>query len=139
MDLLILSNLISHLYKTYVNHKEMAVILGKVGCLVYPSTCDTFSLVVIEALASGLYVIASSYLRGIFDEFQAIGVLEYCNPTSSEMSKRMKAFLTREIDIYAFEKARQLIMEKYSWNSISGLLYDYFISFVKMGDQVAKN
>ena len=120
-------------YFGYLSHGEITNVLNESGCLVYPSTCDTFSLVVIEALASGLYVIASTYLRGIFDEFQNLGVLEYCDPTPHALSERMKNFLSKDIDILAFDRAYQLIKEKYSWYSISNSLYDHLLNFIVTG------
>ena len=121
-------------YLGYLSWEEISKVLNHSGCFVYPTTCDTFALVVLEALASGLYVIASSYLKGVFDEFQDLGVLEYCDPSPLEVSKRMEIFLSKDIDNSAFNKAYQLIKEKYSWNSISNSLYANFLNFIKERD-----
>ena len=61
----------------------------------YPSTCDVFPFVILEALSSGLHVLASDYLRGTFDRFESEGYLEYCSPTVDALQERMKEISQR--------------------------------------------
>lgn len=108
----------------FLEKPEINKIFARSGCLVYPSTCDTFSLVVIEALGSGLYVIASNYLKGIFDEFEQLGVLEYCDPNPIAFSERMKVYLNKTLDVSAFDKAKELVKKKYSWDFLCKKFYN---------------
>ncbi|MBF7730503.1 glycosyltransferase family 4 protein [Pseudomonas sp. N040] len=44
-----------------LSHEQLSVLLGKMDCLILPSRLDSFGMVVVEALASGLPVIVSDH------------------------------------------------------------------------------
>lgn len=56
---------------------ELVETYSKCDVFLAPTTCDTFSIVVEEALSSGMYVIASDKLKGKFDPFSHEGYLSY--------------------------------------------------------------
>ena len=56
---------------------ELVETYSKCDVFLAPTTCDNFPIVVEEALASGMHVIASDKLRGTFDPFSHEGYLSY--------------------------------------------------------------
>ena len=113
-------------YLGFQQGKGLAQLLRESDCHVYPTSCDGFALVVLEALASGLYVITSNHLRGVYDEFEKIGVLEYCSLEPGEIAQRMENFLTMEFSQNKPNEAFELIKERYSWVTITKSLFDWF-------------
>ena len=51
---------------------------------------NSFSIVVLEAFASGLYVLISSHLKGRFDDFVQLGYGEYVDPEPISMQIAME-------------------------------------------------
>jgi glycosyltransferase involved in cell wall biosynthesis len=113
------------------NKKELQSILSSSDCFIYPTTCDTFALVVIEALSAGTYAIVSDRLRGVYDKFEYMGVLEYCPPTAHALADQMQNFLAKSVPKKNFDIARQLILREYSWESITEKLFAEFRKLVK--------
>ena len=56
---------------------ELVETYSKCDVFLAPTTCDNYSIVVEEALSSGLHVIASDKLKGIFDPFSHEGYISY--------------------------------------------------------------
>jgi glycosyltransferase involved in cell wall biosynthesis len=65
---------------------ELNQMYGHCDIFLAPTTCDTFSIVVLEAFASGMYVLISSFLKGRFDDFINLGYGEYVDPNQKSMS-----------------------------------------------------
>ena len=53
------------IYHGVVDEREKAELYRNSDVLIYPSCADTFSLVILEALASGLYVLADDFFKGV--------------------------------------------------------------------------
>lgn len=121
-----LENVDHIVYLGFQHETKLAQLLRQSDCYVYPTSCDSFSLVVLEALASGLYVITSNYLRGVYDEFEKIGLLEYCSLEPSEIAQRMENFITREVNHNKSSDVSELIEKRYSWGSIAKSLFSWF-------------
>ena len=114
----------------FLSLPESARILRESDCFVYPTSCDSFPLVVLEALASGLYVIASDQLRGAFDEFEQIGILEYCPNNIDYFANRMINFIDVGVSKEKILEAQELISKKYSWEGVCRELYSYFDRYI---------
>lgn len=94
---------------------------------VYPTRGDPFPLVILEALASGLYVITSDALKGTFDEFEKLGFLEYCPNDPSELARRMlDATLHADQIRERRNRVHEFISERYGWEAVSRKLLDFF-------------
>lgn len=63
---------------TVISQTDLAETYRSADIFVYPTRSDVYPTVVLEALSSGLFVIASDMLTGIFDNYQKKGFLEYC-------------------------------------------------------------
>lgn len=64
-----------------VSQEELKTVLSKCDYFLFPSKCDTFGAVVIEAAMSGTYVYCSNMLRGEFDDLEQHEIREYIDPT----------------------------------------------------------
>ena len=95
--------------------------------LVFPTTArEQHPLVVVEALASGLFVITSLNLKGIFDTFYNEKALVYCEPTIKGVNKAMLETI-ENIDI--IRKNKQMFSElvrDYDWKNVTLKLFDKF-------------
>jgi glycosyltransferase involved in cell wall biosynthesis len=112
------------IYHGFVSEEELPLIYRNCDIFVFPtygiSHDEYFGLVVIEALASGDYVILSDGMKGIFDYFEKNNALEYVSVNPEKISERME---------YTFENisklkenvlnVRKYIEENYDWKSIS--------------------
>lgn len=113
-------------YHGFVDDEQLEYLMGKCDCLIYPTECDSFPLVVIEALEHGLYVITSDYMRGTFDEFEEMCALEYCHTDIDTLASRMENFLLnpRKMDV---NSVMMTIGNRYSWESIVKQLFNQIL------------
>ena len=119
-------------YHGAIESDELARVYRDADIFVYPSECDTFGNVVIEALASGLYVITSQYLKGIFDNFESMGFLEYVPRDPKTIAERMIAI---ESDPKFMNIDRHSLFDhvknNYDWSAISRKLFSSLQNLMK--------
>jgi glycosyltransferase involved in cell wall biosynthesis len=107
--------------------KKLATLYRNCDVFVYPSKADTFSLTVLEALSSGLYVLASDFLVGTFDDFKSRGYLEYINRNPLIISKRMSEIAVSKKELKRnIKKQYEYVKNNYDWKIITKKLYDEF-------------
>ena len=111
---------------------ELAELYRSCDVFVYPTECDNFGLVILEALSSGLYVITSEYLRGVFDDFEKLKYLEYQPRDPETIAKRMEE-IAKDKDILNHDRMKQYqhVKDNYSWEMISKKLFDFFFEVAK--------
>jgi glycosyltransferase involved in cell wall biosynthesis len=112
------------IYHGQVRDNELANIYRNCDVLVFPTYGikhdEYFGLVVIEALASGNYVIVSNEMRGIFDYFEKTGALEYVPLDPAQIAERMEnAHNNIETLKHNVLSVRAYIEENYDWKSIA--------------------
>lgn len=111
---------------------ELAELYRSCDVFVYPTACDTFGLVVIEALSSGLYVLSSEYFKGIFDDFEKLHYLEYLPRDPEAFARRMEEVAKDEAILSRDRmKQYQYSRDNYSWEKISKRLYDFFFEIAE--------
>ncbi len=64
-------------YHSFIAEEELRVLYRNCDVFLFPSYNEGFPLTVLEALASGLYVITSDTMMPRFDSFSKMGLLEY--------------------------------------------------------------
>ena len=124
----------SIVYHGRVEEEEMADIVGTMDFFVYPSTSDTFALVMVEALGSGCHVLTVEYFKGIYDEEEKLGYLEYLKKDPELIAEKI---LTASKEVNKFREQRieqaEFIKNKYSWENVveelSVILLEAFDNF----------
>jgi len=108
-----------------VNKEELPLKYREADVLVLPSINkgEAFGIVLIEALASGLAVIASNLpgVRSVFESDQQ-GLL--CIPGDvNDLKEKLRFFIDNHNELARMKKnARSLALEKYDWNKIGDKL-----------------
>ena len=118
-------------YHGVITDHELSELYRKSDIFVYPSHSDTYSLVTLEALSSGLYVLCSDYLKGNFDEFEN-KYLEYL-PLNIDYwhFKIFKIINNKDLIKHDKNAEYSYIKDNYSWEKISTKFYDCMKSFYK--------
>lgn len=121
-----LSKIVGFTYLGPVSEEVLSKLYSESDILVVPTMCDIFPLTVLEGASSGLYVIASAHLRGIFDDLQNNGFLCYTNPDPDSLAQTLRQVI-RNYDRKTFDRIKEhnYIKEKYSWSKIRESLYEY--------------
>lgn len=98
--------------------KEMSKYYNKAKAFIFPSTAEAFSLVIIEALSSGLPVIMKkNSLLDLTDDLKKI-ILFYNN--EDELRKIIKDKIEDEKERkIVSSKSRNIVEKRYSWDSVA--------------------
>lgn len=121
-------------YHGVVDDEELAKLYRDCDVFIYPSVSDNFGLVVIEALASGCYVLCSAKHRGIFDEFDQQKSLEYVEPFPEQFAAGVHKAIENIDKIRSpsrKKKAHDLVVETFDWESIGKRLSDQLLEWLK--------
>ncbi len=115
-------------YLGIVPENQLYEIYGKSDVFIYPSSCDTFGLVILEALSSGLFVITTDLFKGIFPEFEKVNGLYFCSNDKKCFSDAIK-YAINNIDHIRSKKEElhRLAKEYYDWKVVVRKLYDEMI------------
>jgi len=114
------------IYHGNLNDYNLISIYKKCDIFIFPSVIDIFPLVILEALASGMHVIVNETLRGAFDEFEKLGVLEYSEHTVDDILNRILKFNKNKQDKNIYKNVLSVI-KKYDWNEVDKELYNTFL------------
>jgi len=109
-------------YHGQLGDDELRRIYKKCDIFVFPSISDMFGLVVLEALAFGEYAIVNKTLKGVFDDFAELGVLEYAEHDPNDIAMRILKFRKN----FAQNKNVEELLKKYDWKEIDNKLYTIF-------------
>ena len=81
------------IYKHNITITELSVIYRNSDYLINPTMCDTFSMVTLEALSSGLYVIGSKLLQKIYMDYKSKINIEFLDANVDVFSNRIRKIL----------------------------------------------
>ena len=117
------------IYHGALNIDDLARLYRECDVFIYPSHLDLLPLVVLEALSSGLYVLAGDYLRGNFDDFEG-KYLEYISMDVDSFHKRVMD-IVRDRKIIEHDKREEYVYVKknYDWSVIAERFYGYMREF----------
>ena len=117
------------IYHGILSDTDLAKLYRKCDVFIYPSHGDTFSLVTLQALSSGLYVMCSDYLKGIFDDFEN-KYLEYLPLDIEKWYKRVNEIINNDSIIkHDKEEEYAFVENNYDWKIISEKFYEFMIKF----------
>ena len=119
-NLLRVSKYSNIVYHGLLNDLQLSELFRECDVFVYPTKCDQYPLVVLEALSSGLYCIISSYLSGSFDDFREMGYLSYSYPLPIALATAIEGAINN-IEIVKSRKQEiyNYICREYSWSRVA--------------------
>ena len=122
-------------YHGVLSDMDLARLYRECDVFIYPSHADTFALVALQALSSGLYVMCSDYLKGNFDDFENKS-LEYLPLDIEKWYSRVNEIINDSRIIKHDKKEQYAFVENnYDWKVISKKFYDYMIKFYNYGNE----
>jgi glycosyltransferase involved in cell wall biosynthesis len=115
------------IFHGFVSDDDLRKMYSECDVFIYPTRGDTFGFVVAEALSSGEHVLTSKLLKGLFDEFEQMGALEYLEDDVAVYAERMK-WLANNIETVRrdAERVRKVAIEQYDAEKVSHRLFQYF-------------
>ncbi len=108
---------------------KLAEIYRSSDVFLYPTDCDTFSLVMFQALASGLYVLTSNYMRKIEDDSLKNIKREWISYLERDpivLARKMDEIVENRQEIFRKDRMSlyKFIKENYSWESVVDKFYN---------------
>lgn len=113
-------------YHGVLSEKSLAKMYRDCDILVFPSPGETFGLVVIEAIASGEFVITTKGMKGNFNELRDLGSLEYVDndPISFANAIKKAAKIIKSIDYpQARKESVAFVRKTYDWRIVSKIFF----------------
>ena len=119
-------------YHGYLDDIALAELYRQCHVFIFPTIQESFGLVGMEALASGLYLIVSEHQRGIFDEFDLLGYSKYVFPEPASISSEMLS-AARSIDLIRRRRwdVHNKVKSTYDWKTISESLFAEFTQLIE--------
>jgi glycosyltransferase involved in cell wall biosynthesis len=110
-------------YFGFVEEEELSGLISQCDIFIYPSTCDNYGLVILQALSSGLYVITNEMIASSFSEFVNIGQLKVVENKPNSYIEAIIHYLENGIT-FDLSMSRSTCINKYDWKVISEKLYN---------------
>lgn len=112
-------------YHGGVSMEELGKIYRMCDIFVFPTEREIFGIVVLEAAASGLYVIGSTTQVGIFDDLKSLGALEYADNDHQIIRGRMMEAARNIKEIRNHKGAAyDFVKKNYDWQVVSTNLFN---------------
>ncbi len=118
----------SIIYHGVLSEKDLSKVYSQSDVFVYPSHSDTFALVVLEAAASGNYILCSDYLKGVFDDLESRGYLKYVDRSILTFKEEIENIINNKKVKIDREEEHDFVKQKYDWKVICSQLYNFFRS-----------
>lgn len=114
------------IYHSFLTEQKLRILYRHCDVFVFPSKYESFGLVVLEALASGLYVITSDSLKPRFDDFEKAESLQYVALEDNSLKEAIEK-IPYEIDsIRSWERKQNVhkkVIENYSWSDVTDRIF----------------
>ena len=104
-----------------LRENDLANIYRSCDILLNPTTFDTYSLVVLEALSSGLKVVTTNLLYNVYSDFIKFDVIRFANFDEKQLIEALIDIKDKNIDQNVIH---DYIEKNYSWKVVSERLFD---------------
>ena len=113
------------------DQRMLARVLASCDVLVHPGDCETFGLIVLEAMACGLPVVATigGAVAELVDDSTGVLVAPNC---ADSLAAGIAALYERDLDVLG-RAARSKACELYDWNTIMPQLMRRYASLLALG------
>ena len=110
----------------YVSDSFLREMYSKCDIFLYPTRGDNYGFTILEALTSGMKVLTTKIMKGLFDIFESSGSLEYIDDDPESFSRRMISLATRIDEVRAnAQQTRELAVKLNDIESISNTFFDF--------------
>ena len=118
-------------YLGYIDRESLYREIPNYDIFIFPTHGDIFPLVVVEAVSSGLFCLVSDNLKGIFDDLESIGAIEYISNTVDGILQAMIKYHGFKVLYEKKLEWHEFIKEHYDWKDISRRLYEKLMVIAK--------
>jgi glycosyltransferase involved in cell wall biosynthesis len=105
----------------HLSEKDLAIVYRSCDILLYPTQADSYPLVVLEALSSGLKVVTANFLYRIYDDFIKYNAIKFVDFDEKSLIDALIDMKDKDIDKNVIH---YYIEKNYSWKIISEKLFD---------------
>jgi glycosyltransferase involved in cell wall biosynthesis len=119
-------------YLGYIDRESLYREISNHDIFVFPTYGETFGTVVIEAVSSGLFCLVSDKLKGIFDDLESIGAIEYIPNTVDGILQGMIKYHGIKVPFDKKLEWHEFIRQHYDWKEISRILYEKLIEIAEL-------
>lgn len=102
----------SIVYHGRLYDEDLAKIYRNSDVFVFPTEWDTQAMVIVEALASGLFTLCSDYLKGVYEEVERLGYLRYVRSNPENFSKAITETVIQWKEDFGRRKSMHTYVER---------------------------
>jgi len=111
-------------YLGYIDRETLYKEIPNHDIFIFPTYGESFGMVVMEAVSSGLFCLVSDKQKGIFDDLESIGAIEYIPNTVDGILQAMIKYHGFKVPYEKKIEWHKFIKEHYDWKNISIRLYE---------------
>jgi len=111
-------------YLGYIDRESFYREVPNYDIFIFPTHFENLPQVVLEAVSSGLFCLVSDNLKGIFDDLESIGAIEYISNTVDGILQAMIKYHGFKVPYEKKLEWHEFIKEHYDWKDISRRLYE---------------
>jgi len=119
-------------YLGYIDHETLYREISNHDIFIFPTYGETFGTVVIEAVSSGLFCLVSDNLKGIFDDLESIGAIEYIPNTVDGILQAMIKYHGIKVPYDKKLEWHEFIRQHYDWKDLTRILYEKLIVIAEL-------
>ena len=113
-------------YHGVLTSEQVREFYGTSDIFLYPSLGETFGLVVLEAVSSGMDAIIGENLKGNFDELAELGHISYCEYDSNKISEILRKKIENLSSSHEKrQRKHDYVASNYDWKIVTEKFMDF--------------